>query len=83
LYSASVVTATGFFMGEKILTLIEISKEYSTLLLSQYLLFPLTLHITSLLVFSVLVKRNGYLFALTASTVSHFLYNYTLIMLLM
>jgi|Deesub1362B_J571_1020462.scaffolds.fasta_scaffold00154_10 ABC-type Na+ efflux pump permease subunit len=76
---ASVVTAFGFFAGEKTLSLIELGRNYTTLLLTGYLLLPLSLHILALLVFTFMIKRHSYTVAYLTAVVVHFAYDYSIL----
>jgi len=79
---SSFLTALGFFVGEKILTVIEIGRNYMNFLLAGYLLLPLVLHVISLLVFALLVERKGYGFAFGFAVVIHFIYDYGILLIL-
>jgi len=78
----SILTAIGFFSGEKVLALIEIGKTYMDLLLAGYLLLPLALHLIALLSFAVLIKRKSYAFAFGVAVLVHFAYDYGVLLAL-
>jgi ABC-type Na+ efflux pump permease subunit len=78
---ASFLTATGFFVGEKILALIEIGRTYTELLLAGYLLLPLFLHILTIVIFTFMLKR-GYSIAYISAVTVHFVYDYAVILML-
>ncbi len=79
----AIATALGFFTGEKILVVLNIAHEYNAVFLGQYLILPLIVHISTVTVFAYLYRRTrSFSLPLTASTTLHFLYNYTVVLLL-
>ncbi len=82
LYLSSLLTALGFFAGEKVLAVVEIGKNYINLLLAGYLLLPLALHLISLLAFAILIKRKGYAYAFALAVLVHFIYDYGILLAL-
>ncbi len=82
LYLSSLLTALGFFAGEKVLAVVEIGKNYMNLLLAGYLLLPLALHLVSLLAFTILIKRKGYAYAFALAVLVHFIYDYGILLVL-
>ncbi|MBO8182906.1 MAG: ABC transporter permease [Archaeoglobus sp.] len=80
--AASVLTAVGFFAGEKILALIEIGRNYMDLLLASYLLLPLALHLLTLFCFAFLIRKRSYAIAFSTAVVVHFIYDYGILLAL-
>ncbi len=75
---SSISTAIGFFTAEKLLLLLNISLELLTPFLASFLLLPAMLHITTALIFYFFIKF-GFWKACAASSLLHFLYNYTVV----
>lgn len=81
-YKAALFCGIGFFAGEKVITFLNIVTQFNNLLFAQYLLIPLVIHVTSILVFAVIIKRWSFKYALACSSLLHFAYNYGVLMLL-
>ncbi len=77
----AVFTAVGFFLGEKILILFNVLKEYSIAFLGQFLVLPLILHIATAVTLAVMAKK-GYGKALGFAIALHAVYDYAVVMLL-
>ncbi|MEM0332158.1 MAG: hypothetical protein QXO73_04170 [Archaeoglobaceae archaeon] len=75
---SSVSTALGFFTAEKLLLLLNISLELLTPFLASFLLLPAMLHTATALIFYFFIKF-GFWKACAASSLIHFLYNYTVV----
>jgi hypothetical protein len=81
IYKSSIFCATGFFVGEKFIVFINVATKFNNLLFAQYMLLPFFIHIISLFVFAALMKRS-FRYAIVASTLVHFIYNYTVVSML-
>lgn len=81
-FSSALFSAFGFFVGEKILIVVNVATQYNFLFLSKYLLLPLLLHSLTMLVF-VLLLRFGFKRALIVSSAIHFIYNYAMVVMLL
>ncbi len=81
-YKAALLCGIGFFVGEKVITFLNVVTQFNNLLFAQYLVIPLVIHVTSILVFAVIIKRWSFKYALTCSSLLHFAYNYGALMLL-
>jgi hypothetical protein len=78
-YKAAIFCSLGFFAGEKIIVLLNVATQFNNLLMAQYLLLPLLIHLISLLVFATVIRKSfGY--AIASSTLIHFVYNYAVVM---
>lgn len=79
-YASAIACGLGFFAGEKLIVLLNVATQYNTLLLAQFFLFPLALHISTVLLFTLF--RSKPVFALSIASITHFIYNLTVVMLL-
>ena len=78
----ALATALGFFTGEKFLVMFNILQQYSIAFLGQYLVLPLVLHITTALLFVVVLKRCRVATALVVAISVHAVYDCAVVMLL-
>jgi ABC-type Na+ efflux pump permease subunit len=78
LYRAAIFCSLGFFAGEKLIIMLNIVTQYNNLFLAQYLILPLFIHLTSLLLFATIVRRS-FIAALIAASFLHFAYNYVVV----
>ncbi len=78
LISPAIFSAFGFFLGEKLIVLVNLVEEYD-LIFSQLLLFPLLLHVIAAFVFAILLKK-GFFKALACSSSVHLLYNVVVVL---
>jgi len=78
LISPAIFSALGFFVGEKLIVLVNLVEEYD-LIFSQLLLFPLLLHVIAALVFAIVLKK-GFFKALACSSSVHLLYNVVVVL---
>lgn len=81
LYKSAVFCSLGFFIGEKLIVILNIATQYNTILLAQYYVLPLLIHLTTMLVFAAILRRS-FVVALAASSLLHFIYNYAVVSLL-
>lgn len=81
-YKAALLCGIGFFMGEKAITFLNVVTQFNNLFFAQYLVIPLVIHVTSILMFAVIMKRWSFKYALACSSLLHFVYNYGVLMLL-
>ncbi len=81
-YKAALFCGVGFFAGEKLLTFLNVVTQFNNLFFAQYLVIPLIIHVTSILVFAIIMKRWSFKYALVCSSLLHFAYNYGVLMLL-
>ncbi|MFO7966974.1 MAG: hypothetical protein R6U44_05185 [Archaeoglobaceae archaeon] len=81
-YKAAFLCGIGFFAGEKVITFLNVVNQFNDLFFAQYLVIPLFIHVTSILVFAVIMKRWSFKYALVCSSLLHFAYNYGVLMLL-
>jgi len=81
LYKSAVFCSLGFFIGEKLIVILNIATQYNTILLAQYYVLPLLIHLTTMLVFATILRRS-FVAALAASSILHFIYNYAVVSLL-
>jgi len=82
LYRSAVFCALGFFLGEKLILVLNIATQFNSFLFAGYLLLPLLIHTLSILVFT-LVLRKSFIHAILASTITHFVYNYAVVVLML
>jgi ABC-type Na+ efflux pump permease subunit len=82
LYISALLSALGFFIGEKIIVMLNIATQYNFLFLSKFLVFPLLLHCLTMLVFASLL-RFGFDRALAVSITIHYIYNYAMVVMLL
>ncbi len=78
----AIITAFGFFAGEKFLIMFNILQRYSIAFLGQYLLLPLVLHVVTALIFVFSFRRLGLRGALLSAVAVHAVYDYAVVMLL-
>ncbi len=81
LYKSAVFCSLGFFMGEKLIVILNIATQYNTILFAQYYVLPLLIHLTTMLVFALILRRS-FAAALAVSSLLHFIYNYAVVILL-
>lgn len=81
-YKAALFCGVGFFAGEKLLTFLNVVSQFNNLFFAQYLAIPLFIHVTSILVFALIMKRWSFKYAIISSSLLHFVYNYGVLMLL-
>jgi len=81
LYKSAVFCSIGFFIGEKLIIILNIATQYNVLLLAHYYILPLLIHLTTMLVFAVIVRKS-FIAALATSSFLHFMYNYAVVTLL-
>ena len=74
---AAIFSALGFFLGEKVIVLVNLIEGYDVIF-SQLLLLPLLIHLISALVFAMLYKR-GFLTAFACSSFVHFIYDFAVV----
>jgi ABC-type Na+ efflux pump permease subunit len=74
---AAIFSALGFFLGEKVIVLVNLIEGYD-IIFSQLLLLPLLIHLISALVFAMLYKR-GFLIAFACSSFVHFIYDFAVV----
>jgi len=79
-YVSAIACGTGFFAGEKLIVALNIATQYNTLLLAQFFVLPLVLHISTTTLFAFLRSRP--LFAISMASLLHFLYNMAVVMVL-
>lgn len=81
-YKAALLCGIGFFAGEKVITFLNVVTQFNNLFFAQYLVIPLVIHVTSIMLFAVVMKRWSFKYAITCSSLLHFAYNYGVLMLL-
>lgn len=74
---AAIFSALGFFIGEKLIVLVNLIDGYD-LIFSQLLLLPLLIQVISALVFAILYKR-GFFTAFACSSFVHFIYDFAVV----
>jgi len=80
-YRSSIFCAVGFFIGEKMIILLNVATQFNSFFLAGYLILPLLIHTISILVFAF-VLRKSFNHAILASTLTHFAYNYAVVSML-
>ena len=79
-YTSAIACGVGFFAGEKLIVLLNVATQYNTLLLAQFFLFPLALHVSTVLLFTLFRSKPA--FGLAIASITHFIYNMAVVMLL-
>ncbi len=79
-YMSAIACGAGFFTGEKLILVLNIATQYNNLLLAQFFVFPLIIHISTTLLFAFLRHRPS--FAISVASLVHFLYNMAVVMVL-
>ncbi|MFW6194272.1 MAG: ABC transporter permease [Halobacteriota archaeon] len=81
-YTAALFCGVGFFAGEKVITLLNVVTQFNNLFFAQYLIIPLIIHVTSIMVFAFIMKKWSFKYAIACSSLLHFTYNYGVLMLI-
>lgn len=83
-WKAAVAGGTAFLVFEKLLVVVD-AGVFSSAMMAGMLVLPLTLHISTMLLFGYLIRRNprGYWTAYLAATLLHFAYNFGVVSLVL
>lgn len=80
-YRSAIFCAAGFFLGEKLIVFLNIATQFNSFLFAGYLILPLLIHTLSILIFAFVLKKS-FTHAILASTLTHFIYNYAVVLML-
>ncbi|AEA48114.1 hypothetical protein [Archaeoglobus veneficus] len=79
-YPSALACGLGFFAGEKLIVLLNVATQYNALLLAQFFVLPLILHVSTMLLFALFRSHPPLAFTLAATL--HFFYNLAVVMTL-